>query len=122
QQLRRLLSELRGMLAADNRVESDTARVRFIRFGAYSLDVEIFAYVRASSQPEFLGVQEELLVKIIEIIEASGTDIALPAQTSYISQDRALGAWEKRQAGSKSASAVKTSSPGPSDAGPHDDH
>jgi MscS family membrane protein len=112
QQLRRLLSDLRGMLAADQRVERETARVRFIRFGAYSLDVEIFAYVRAASQPEFLSVQEELLVKIIELIEASGTDIALPAQTSYISQDRALGAWERRPPPTSSP-ASKASSPAP---------
>jgi MscS family membrane protein len=114
-QLRRLLSDLRGMLAADQRVERETARVRFIRFGAYSLDVEIYAYVRAASQPEFLSVQEELLLKIIELIEASGTDIALPAQTSYISQDRALGAWERRPAQTASSAAAKPSSPAPAD-------
>jgi len=115
QQMRRLLSDLRGMLAADQRVERESARVRFIRFGAYSLDVEIFAYILTASQPEFLSVQEELLLKIIELIEASGTDIALPAQTSYISQDRALGAWERRPAGSTPASGAKASSPKPAD-------
>ncbi|HYB54465.1 MAG TPA: mechanosensitive ion channel family protein, partial [Thermoanaerobaculia bacterium] len=113
QQLRRLLSDLRGMLAADNRVESETPRVRFIRFGAYSLDVEIYAYVLAPSMAEFLSVQEELLLKIIELIEASGTDIALPAQTSYISQDRALGAWERKQ-----AAATKPPPEAPSDSKP----
>ena len=43
-QLRFLLSELRTLLWSHPKVETDTARVRFVGFGACSLDVEVFAY------------------------------------------------------------------------------
>ncbi len=94
-QMQRVLGDLRGMLAADPRVEPETARVRFIRFGAYSLDIEVFAYVRVPTWVDFLAAQEELHLKIMSLVEKSGTDIAFPSQTSYLGKDRALGAWEE---------------------------
>ena len=94
EQMGRILTDLREMLAADPRVEAETARVRFIRFGAYSLDVEVFAYVRVATWADFLSAQEELNLAVMRLVEASGTDIAFPSSTSYLSRDKALGAWE----------------------------
>ncbi len=76
--IHRLLSELPY-------VEVDSVRVRFIRLGAFSLDVEIFAYVFAADWNQFLAIQEDLLVKAMEIVQAAGTEIAFPSQTMYIS-------------------------------------
>ena len=45
EQLARVLRRSATLLAADTRVERDTRRVRFVRFGPYSLDVEVFAYL-----------------------------------------------------------------------------
>jgi len=89
-----ILSDLRALLAKDPRVEPETARVRFIRFGAYSLDVEVYAYLRVPTWADFLSAQEDLNLAIIKLVEASGTDIAFPSSTSYLSRDKALGAWE----------------------------
>ncbi len=94
EQMRQVLGNLRSMLAEDPRVEPGTTRVRFIHVGAYSLDVEVFAYVRAGTEADFLAVQEELLLKIMDVVEKAGTDIAFPSQTSYVGRDRMLGAWE----------------------------
>ena len=48
-QLRRVLEGIRGMLAADPRVDTADARVRFLRLGESSLDLEVFAYVRSAT-------------------------------------------------------------------------
>ncbi len=45
EQLRYLLVKLRELLLSHPRIDPDTARARFIGFGASSLDIEIFAYV-----------------------------------------------------------------------------
>ena len=37
-----------------------SVRVRFLRFGPSSLDVEVFAYVLAQDWSQFLEIQEEL--------------------------------------------------------------
>jgi MscS family membrane protein len=95
-QLRNVLSEIRTFLQAHPNVESASARVRFIRFGGSSLDLEIFAYILLRDYAAFLEVQEELLLRIMGIIEGAGTGIALPSQTTYLAKDSGLDA-QKRQ-------------------------
>ena len=58
----------------------------FPRLGASSLDVEVFAYVRTETYPDFLAVQEELLLRILEIVEAAGASVAFPTQTVYLAE------------------------------------
>jgi MscS family membrane protein len=89
EQLQRVLDDVRQMLTADARVETETARARFVRFGSYSLDVAVFAYVRAVDYAAFLGVQEELLMRIIAIVKYAGTGLAFPSQTMYLRRDSA---------------------------------
>ena len=96
-QLRYVLAEIRRMLYAHPRVESQSARIRFVKFGACSLDLEVFAYVQATDYAVFLEVQEDLLLRIMDIVETSGTSFAFPSHTAYVTQDRGLDA-EKAQA------------------------
>jgi MscS family membrane protein len=91
-QLRYVLQELRAMLYAHPKVDSNPARVRFISLGSHSLDVEIFAYVNARDYNEFLEVQEDLLLRCMEIVETSGTGFAFPSQTLYLGRDGGLDA------------------------------
>jgi MscS family membrane protein len=95
-QLRQVLAEIRKLLQEHPKVESSSARVRLIRFGGSSLDLEIFAYVPLTDYAAFLEVQEELLLRVMDIIERAGTGIALPSQRTYLARDVRLGA-EKRQ-------------------------
>jgi len=83
-QMRAVLDGIRQRLAADPRVEKQTLRVRFLRLGAYTLDVEVFAYVLAADYAAYLEVQEELLFLILERIEAAGTGLAIPSQMTYV--------------------------------------
>jgi len=87
EQLQRVATDIRASLETDVRVENDSLRVRLIRFGAYSLDVEVFAYVRAADYPSFLAVQEELLMRIMGIVKYAGTGLAFPSQTMYVKSD-----------------------------------
>jgi MscS family membrane protein len=86
-QLRHVLVRLRELLYAHPRVDPDPARVRFVGFGAYTLDVEIFAYVRTADINEFLGVREDLYLRIMDVVAASGTGFAFPSQTHYTSTE-----------------------------------
>lgn len=98
EQVRYLLQELRAMLYAHPRVSNDPARVRFVALGAYSIDLEIFAYVYAKNFDEFLEVQEDLLLRCMEIVNKSGTGFAFPSQTLYVSRDDGINAERARNA------------------------
>jgi MscS family membrane protein len=74
-QLRHVLAQIRRLLDAHSSVESASARTRLIKVSGYSLDLEIFAYVRETDQAAFLAIQEELLLGIMDIIETVGTSV-----------------------------------------------
>jgi MscS family membrane protein len=86
-QMHAVLLGVRELLATHPQVEADGARIRFVAFNAYSLDLEIFAFVRATEMPAFLAIQEELLLRIMEIVEKSGTGFAFPSQTIYLRRE-----------------------------------
>mgnify|MGYP000097247768 CR=1 FL=1 len=89
-QLRYLLVEIRAILYAHPRVDSETARVRFVEFGADSLNIEVYAYVRERDYSNYLEVSEDLNLRIADIVEASGTGFAFPSQTVYLARDAGL--------------------------------
>jgi MscS family membrane protein len=97
-QMRFLLVEIKRMLASHPKVDPDPARVRFTTFGAYSLDVEIFAYLRTSDFNEFLAIQEDLNLRLMDIVEASGSGFAFPSQTIYAGTDDGLSEDRSRAA------------------------
>jgi MscS family membrane protein len=86
-QLRALLEDLRTLLLEDARVSDDPLRVRFVGFGDHSLDIEIHAYVETSDFAESLAIREELNLRIIEIVEATGAQFAFPSQVHYLASD-----------------------------------
>jgi MscS family membrane protein len=97
-QLRYLLAQIRELLYQHPRVDSTTARIRFVAFGQSSLDAEIFAYVLEKDYETFLAVQEDLLLRIMDLVESSGSGFAFPSQTLYMSKDEGLDAEKSRRA------------------------
>ena len=86
-QLRLLPARLREMLLAHPKVVHDPLRVRFVGFGAYSLDFEIFGYVHTSDWADFLAIREEILLRVADIVQEVGTSFAFPSQTHYLARD-----------------------------------
>jgi len=85
-QLQTVLSRIRERLNTHTNVESITSRVSFISIGNASQDIEISAYVFAASDTEFLRIQEELLLGVLDIVESAGTALALPTQVTHVLQ------------------------------------
>ncbi len=103
-QLRYVLVEVRQLLYAHPKVDSASARVRFVRFGSSSLDLEVFSYVTVTDYGEYLEVAEDLNLRIMDIVAAAGSSFAFPSQTTYVEQgpgldpDRARAAEARVQA------------------------
>lgn len=92
EQLRYVLAKLRELLIAHPMVSPDPARVRFVGFGAYSLDVEIFAYVQSADYNAYMGVREDLNLRIMDVVEEAGAGFAFPSQTTYLTRAKVLDA------------------------------
>ncbi len=86
-QLRAVLEGSRARMAADARVERETLYVRLLRLGAYTLDVEVFAYILAPGWAAFLAAQEELLLALMRVVEDAGSGFAFPTSTTYLAPE-----------------------------------
>jgi MscS family membrane protein len=92
-QVRSLLGSIGRMLEEHPKIEQGKLPVRFVGVGTYSLDLEVFAYVLTPSFDEFLQVQQELFLRILDEVESAGTALAIPTQASinYASAPQANG-------------------------------
>ena len=77
-QIRYILVEARRMLYAHPKVDSASARIRFVGFGRSSLDLEVFSYVTVTDYGEYLEVAEDLHLRLMDIVGGGGLEPGLP--------------------------------------------
>ncbi len=85
--LRYALAQLRDVLVQHPKVEEATARVRVMRFGENAMEVELYAYILERDYAIFLATQEDLLLQVMDTLERTGATVALPSQTTVVTQD-----------------------------------
>lgn len=88
EQLMRVLSSIGEVLKGHSKIEPGTTPVRFIGVGPYSLDIEVAVYVITPDYDEFLAIQQELLIKMLQAVEGAGTGLAVPLQETFAPQGR----------------------------------
>lgn len=86
-QLRYVLATLRKMCLSHPRIDNETVRVRFIDYGASSLDIEIRIYALTKEWNDFYAIREDVLLRVNELVRESGASFAFPSQTVYLSRD-----------------------------------
>jgi len=82
EQLRYILARLRELLVGHPKVTPAPARVRFVGYGAYSKDLEVFAYLDCTDHDVFLAIQEDILLRMEDIVNEAGSSFAFPSQTA----------------------------------------
>lgn len=61
-------------------------RVHFKQFGDFSLNYEIVYYVESADYNQYMDIQQEINLKIIEAFNKEGIEMAFPSQTIYLSK------------------------------------
>jgi MscS family membrane protein len=79
-QMREFVDSLTNLLAQHPAVVRDSFRVSFLRMGAFSLDVEIFAYFFAGGWNHFLEIQGALLLQIMDLLRSLEIHMAVQPQ------------------------------------------
>jgi MscS family membrane protein len=98
EQLRYVMARLREMLLGHPKVSPDSLFVRFDGFGAYSLDVAIFAYIRTRERLTYRAVREDINLRVMDIVAEAGTGFAFPSQTAYLGRDAGIDTGRGREA------------------------
>jgi MscS family membrane protein len=81
--MRDVLTEMHRVLADDANVEPKSPRVRLTGLKDGMWEIEVAAYILVGQFPEFLEVQEHLLLGLLDVIERSGTAVAKGAEIIY---------------------------------------
>ena len=86
EQIRNIVQEIQNMI--DNHsMTNDEGRVRFMEFGASSLDIMVLFYVNSSNWDDFINTKEDINYKIMEIIKKNQSDFAFPSRSIYVHKD-----------------------------------
>ena len=80
EQLRQIMTEIVKLLNEHPQLGEKPNVARFVGFGTYSLDIKIIAFVMTTNYQEFLEITEQINLRILEIVEAAGAELATPAQ------------------------------------------
>lgn len=102
-QLRFILAELRELFHAHPmtiHTHEDPIRVRFTGFGDFSLNIDVRVYIKTASFNEFSAIREDLLLRVMNIVDRAGSSFAFPSRTVYQAQDQGLDT-EQQQAAEK---------------------
>ncbi len=87
-QVRYVLIEVRTLLYAHPKVDPTPARIRFVGFGMYALELEVFAYILTSNFNDYLEIAEDLHLRMMDIIKQAGAALAVPTQTIFMEEGK----------------------------------
>ena len=92
EQLRFVLDRVQSMLNQHPAIEPGSCRVRVMSFVGAAFQMELFAYGKTGDWAEFTAIRQDVILKIAEIVEASGTRFAAPTQLAYLARDKGVDA------------------------------
>jgi MscS family membrane protein len=87
--LRSVLARILAILENEPNLEPGSVQARLTQFGNAAIEVQASAYVLTSSAAVFQDVQQELLLRIMDAIEACGTALVSPSGPSSVTRSKA---------------------------------
>ncbi|MCH9643989.1 MAG: mechanosensitive ion channel family protein [Gammaproteobacteria bacterium] len=83
--MRTILKDVKAMIMEHPEIETKhTILVNFTNFGESSLDILIYCFTKTTNWSDYLCVQEDVYLRIIDIIEGHGADCAFPTRTLHV--------------------------------------
>lgn len=84
EQMRQAVAGIREMLCNHPAIDQDFILVNFTEFGASSLDILVYCFTRTVVWAEYLAAREDVNLKIMEILDGLGLEIAFPSRSIYL--------------------------------------
>lgn len=88
--LKAIIEDIKKTLQENPAIAQDQAlMVHFVRFASSSLDINIYCFTKTTVWKEWRDITQEVLLKVGDIIESHGAEIAFPTQTLHLSNENA---------------------------------
>ncbi|OYR14817.1 mechanosensitive ion channel family protein [Brucella thiophenivorans] len=84
-----VVDDIRSMLKANAKIDqTQSLLVYFDAFADSSLNIMVYCFTKTTVWADWLEAQQEVYLKIIEIVHAHGADFAFSSETLYIQPDK----------------------------------
>ncbi|MBV4397018.1 mechanosensitive ion channel family protein [Advenella alkanexedens] len=83
-----IVNDIRTMLQQHDGIDnSQTLLVNFNQFDSSSLNIMVYCFTKTVKWAEWLDIQEDVYLKIVDIVHGHGCDFAFPSRTIYIKKE-----------------------------------
>jgi MscS family membrane protein len=89
-QMREAVDQIRTMLKTHPAIDQEFFLVNFTDFGASSLDIMVYCFTSTTVWGEYLDAREDVCLKIMDILDDLGLEMAFPSRTVYLQQEETM--------------------------------
>jgi MscS family membrane protein len=86
-QVGELVEALRGLVGQHPGIDAGNYLVNFQAFGDSSLEVLVNCYTTTADYAAYMDAQQALLLRVMEVVDQMGLEIAFPTRTVYLRSD-----------------------------------
>lgn len=86
EQIRQVLAALRELIAQHEFIDEENSRVRFLEFGEYAQELELYVYIKTRDFAEYLEQVEDVNLRISDVIESAGAHLTVPVKNINLNQ------------------------------------
>lgn len=103
-QMASIVDDIKAMLQEHEEIDSDeTLIVNFLAFNASSLDIMVYTFTKTTQWVRFHEVKQDVLLKISDIIEGYGAEVAFPTRTLHLPEGVRLSGSQSEDSSDKGA-------------------
>ncbi|WP_040724907.1 mechanosensitive ion channel family protein [Thiomicrorhabdus sp. Kp2] len=86
-----IIADVKTMLREHREIDTNqTLIVNFNGFGASSLDFFIYTFTKTTDWVRFHEIKQDVLLKVSQVVESHGAEMAFPTRTLHIAKDEDL--------------------------------
>lgn len=89
-QVKQVLVKIRELIEQHKFIDEENSRVRFLEFGEYAQELELYVYIKTKDFIEYLEYRENINLSIHEIIESAGAHLTVPVKAISLTPESAL--------------------------------
>ncbi len=83
--LREIVTKIEAMLRTHEEIaQKELLMVRFDNFGDSALEIFIYTFAKTANWERYLKIREDILMRIMQIVEDEGSAFAFPSQSLYV--------------------------------------
>ena len=84
--IKQVLTKIRELIDQHENIDEENSRVRFLEFGIYAQELELYVYIKTRDFVEYLEHREDVNLKINDIVASVGVELVIPASSVDVHQ------------------------------------